>query len=276
MKWPALAKVALVTALAMAAQSAAAQESASPDHQSDDRLIFGANGATVSNASGGGGAAATWLHGFAPGTLMGVGAEYQTIANAHWTLGSVMGAMSLGPESGPRTNLSAELHEGAGNIAGRRFTYSLVVVGASRPLTGGLSLQLEDRRIDIDRSHGDLPKIGFTYTWTPKFQSSLGYAHSAGGNLGTEMGSARIDYFGAHTSFLAGVAGGKAAPAVLNLQTGIIGPGPTLKEAFVGFSRPYGRINLQLVADYVKLAATERVTLNLTCTLPLRGRGASR
>jgi hypothetical protein len=271
MKGPALAKVALVTVLAMAAQSAAAQESA----PTDDRLILGANGSTLSNASGGGGAAATWLHGFAAGTLIGVGAEYQTIANAHWTLGSAVGAVSLGPESGPRTNLSGELHEGAGNIAGRRFTYSLVVVGASRPLTGGLSLQLEDRRIDIDTSHGNLPKIGFTYAWTPRFQSALGYAHSAGGNLGTEIGSARIDVFGARTSFLAGVAGGKAAPAVLNLQTGIIAPGPTLKEAFVGVSRPYGRTNLQLVVDYVKLAATERVTLSLTCTLPLRGRGAS-
>jgi len=271
MKWPALASVALVTALAMAAESAPAQGSAPPD----DRLIFGANGSTLTGGSGGAGAAATWLHGPTAGTLIGAGAEYQTIANAHWTLGSVTGAMSLGTESGPRTNLSGELHEGAGAIAGRYFTYSLVIVGASRPLTGGLSLQLEDRRIDIDRSHGNLPRIGFTYAWTPRFQSSLGYAHSVGGNLGTEIGTARIDFFGARTSFLAGAAGGKAAPAVLNLQTGIIGPGPTLKEVFVGFSRPYWRTNLQLVADYVKLAATERITLSLTCTLPLRGRGVS-
>jgi hypothetical protein len=151
-----------------------------------------------------------------------------------------------------------------------------VLVGASRPLTGDLSLQLEDRRVDIDTSHGNLPKIGFSYAWTPQFHSSLGYAQSAGGNLGTKIGSVRIDYFGARTSFLAGVAAGKAAPAVLNLETGTIAPGPSLKEAFAGFSAPYGRTNLQLVIDYVKLAATERVTLTLTCTLPVRGPGGSR
>ena len=186
MKWPTLTRVALVAALALAAESVPAQESAPPD----DRLIVGANGSTLTGGSGGAGAAATWLHDLAPGTLFGAGAEYETIANSHWTLGSITGAVSLGPDSGPRTSLSGELHEGAGDIAGRPFTYSLEIVGASRPLTGGLSLQLEERRIDIDTSHGDLPKIGFTYAWTPRFQSSLGYARTVDGNLGTDIGTA--------------------------------------------------------------------------------------
>jgi hypothetical protein len=272
MKLPALASVALVTVLAMAVQPAPAQGSAPPD----DRLIFGANGSRLTGGSGGGGAAVTWLHGLNAGTLIGVGAEHQTIANSHWTLGSLTGGVTLGTESGPRTNLFGELREGAGDIAGRHFTYSLVVLGASRTLSRGLSLQLEDRQIDIDTSHGNLPRIGFTYAWNPKLQSALGYAHSVGGNLGTELLSARIDFFGARTSFLAGAAVGKAAPAVLNLQTGIEGPAPTLKQVFVGFARPYSRTNLQLVADYLKLANSERITLSLTCTLPLRGRNASR
>ena len=90
MKWPALASAVLVTALAMAAEPARAQAAPPPD----DRLIFGANGSRLTGGIGGG-AAATWLHDFSAGNLVGVGTEYQTIANSHWTLGSIIGAVAL-------------------------------------------------------------------------------------------------------------------------------------------------------------------------------------
>ncbi|MDB6011638.1 MAG: hypothetical protein JWL65_3888 [Gammaproteobacteria bacterium] len=268
-----LAGVILALALAMTAHPARAQGSPA----GDDRLILGANGSTLTGGSGGGGGAVTWLHDFGAGTLAGVGAEHQAIANSHWTLGSVIGAVTLGAESGPRTSFSGELHEGSGDIARRSFNYSLAVLGASRTLTKELSVQLEDRQIDIDTTHGNLPKLGLTYAWTRRFQTSLAYAHSVGGNLGTELTTARIDIFGARASFLAGGATGHATPAVVNLQTGLEQPPAlSLKQVFVGVFKPFSRANLQLVLDYLDLAGNKRTTLTLTCTLPLGGRGTSK
>jgi hypothetical protein len=268
-----LAGVILALALAMTAHPARAQGSPA----GDDRLILGANGSTLTGGGGGGGGAVTWLHGFSASTLAGVGAEHQAIADSDWTLGSVMGAVTLGAESGPRTSFSGEVHEGSGDIARRNFNYSLVVLGASRTLTKDLSVQLEERQIDIDTSHGSLPKLGFTYAWSRRLQTSLAYAYTVGGNLGTELFSARVDFFGKRAGFLAGGATGRGAPAVVNLQTGTIEqPALRLKQVFVGVSKPFARANLQLVVDYLDLAGNRRTTLTLTCTLPLRGRGTSK
>jgi len=268
-----LAGVILVLALAMTAHPARAQGSPA----GDDRLILGANGSTLTGGSGGGGGGVTWLHGFSAGTLAGVGAEHQAIADAHWTLGSVLGAVTLGTESGPRTSFSGEFHGGSGDIAGKRFNYSLVLLGVSRTLTKDLSVQLEERQIDIDTSHGSLPKLGFTYVWNRRLQASLAYAYTVGGNLGTELVSTRVDYFGARAGFLAGGAAGHGAPAVVNLQTGtIVQPALSLKQVFVGVSKPFSRANLQLVLDYLDLAGNKRTTVTLTCTLPLRERGTSK
>jgi hypothetical protein len=267
-----LVGVILFLALAMTAHPARAQGS-----PSSDRLILGANGSTLTGGSGGGGGAVTWLHGFSASTFAGVGAEHQAIADSHWTLGSVMGSVTLGADSGSRTTFSGEVHEGSGDIARKNFNYSLVVLDVSRTLVKGLSVQLEERQIDIDTSHGSLPKVGFTYAWTRTLQTSVAYADTVSGNLGTELFSARVDFFGPRAGFLAGGATGRGAPAVVNLQTGtIVQPALRLREVFVGVSKPFARANLQLVADFLDLAGNKRTTLTLTCTLPLRGRGTSR
>jgi hypothetical protein len=259
----------VILALAMTAYPARAQTSPA----GDDRLILGANGSTLTGGSGGGGGSVTWLHGFSPGTFAGIGAEHQAISDAHWTLGSLLGAVTLGP----RMSLSGEIHEGSGDIARKSFDYSLEVLGLSGTLTRDLSVQLEERRIDIDTSRGNLPKLGLTYLWNRKLQASVAYAYTVGGNLGTELVSARVDFFGKHASFLAGGATGRGAPAVVNLQTGVIEqPALRLKEVFVGASKPWARVNLQLVVDYLELATTKRTTLTLTCTVPLRGGGTSK
>ena len=265
--------LALAPVLAMTAHPARAQTLPA----GDDRLIVSANGSTLTGGSGGGGGAVTWLHGFNANTFAGVGAEHQAISDSHWTLGSVMGSVTFGASSGPRTTFSGEAHEGSGDIAGKNFDYSLVVLGASQTLTKDLSVQLEDRQIDIDTTHGNLPKVGLTYAWTRRFQTSVAYADTVSGNLGTELFSARVDYFGKRAGFLAGGATGRGAPAVVNLQTGTIEqPALRLREVFVGASKPIARANLQLIVDYLDLAGNKRTTVTLTCTLPLRGRGTSK
>ena len=271
MKLSAAVLVGVILALTLAMVAQPAQAQASPS--GDDRLILAANGSTLTGGSGGGGGGVTWLHGFSASTFAGVGAEHQAIADSHWTLGSAMGSVTFGG----RTSFSGEVHEGSGDIARKSFSYSLVVLDASRMLTKDLSVQLEERRIDIDTSHGNLPKIGLTYAWTRRLQTSLAYADTVGGNLGTQLYSARVDYFGKHAGLLAGGATGRGAPAVVNLQTGAIEqPALRLREVFVGVSKPFVRANLQLVLDYLDLAGNKRTTLTLTCTLPLRERGTAK
>lgn len=242
-------------------------------HQPDDRLILTANGSTLTGASGGSGGAVNWLRDLKPGTLIGAGVEYQTIADAHWTFGSLRGSLTLGSESSAPLTLYGEVHQGSGRIAADSFRYSVAAVGISRTLTGGLSLQLEDRQIDIDTSHGNLPKLGFSYVWNPRLLTGVAYAYSVGGNLGTELFSTRIDYYGPNFNLLAGGGAGQADPAVVNLQGGTPLPGRTIKQLFLGVSKPFARAEWMLVGDYLDVAGSERVTLTLSCTIHLRARG---
>ena len=70
------------------------------------------------------------------------------------------------------------------------------MLGLSQNLTKKFSVQLEGRQIDIDTTHGNLPKLSLTYLWSPRLLSNISYARSVGGNLGTELTAARIDYYG--------------------------------------------------------------------------------
>ena len=62
-----------------------------------------------------------------------------------------------------KTHVYVEGHEGAGDVGNRAFHYNLAALGLISQLTPELSWQLEERYIDIDTSHGSLPKLGLTY-----------------------------------------------------------------------------------------------------------------
>jgi hypothetical protein len=239
----------------------------------DERLVVSADGATLPGGSGGGGGAVTWLRNLGVRGVVGAGAEYQQLADAHWTTGMLTGSLALG-QGQLKTTLYAEAHEGAGDIDMRGFHYSLLVAGALTALTAQLSLQLEERRIDIDTSHGNLPKVGLSFRATPQLTASASYADSAGGNLGTRLGTVRIDYAGRGITAVAGAAGGYAAPAVLNLVGQIVRPAPTLREGFAGIGKRLGGADWLLLGDYQNLAGFKRTTITLACTLHLDSRGA--
>ena len=234
----------------------------------EDRLVFSANGSTLTGDHGGGGAAATWLRQFDSGSLIGLGAEYETIYNSHWTLGNFNGALALSP-GGVKTSLYAEAHLGAGDTAGEPFHYTNVAAGFISALTPWLSVQLEERYIDIEPSRGNLPKLGLSFRLAPALLASVSYAQSFGGNLDTKLGTARLDYSGTQFSWLVGGAYGPVAPRVLNLIGQTVGPAKTLKEGFVGAGRSFGRTDWQLIADYQDLEGFKRTTITLNCTLHL-------
>ncbi|HUE47736.1 MAG TPA: hypothetical protein VMO54_00895, partial [Steroidobacteraceae bacterium] len=138
--------------------------SPTPAVAADQRLVFSTNGSTLTGGSGGGGASAAWVGSIGPDAVLGAGAEYQQIANAHWTTGNFSG--SLGLPGQLKTHLYVEAHEGAGDIGNHPFHYNVVSGGLLGQLTPEVTLQLEERYIDIDTSHGSLPKLGLTYRIT--------------------------------------------------------------------------------------------------------------
>ena len=143
-------------------------------------------------------------------------------------------------------------------------------MGFSHALTDILSLQLEERQIDVDTSHGSLPKVGLSMLWNRQWLTSASYARSVGGNLGTDVETVRVDYYRQTLSLLAGGAVGRIAPAVVNLQ-GAVQPGAKqMKEVFVGVSQGYSRADWMLLADYLDVSGSKRVTLTLNCTVHIR------
>ena len=262
--------------VALGAAAAAAVEppsaSATPAAAGDERLVFSTNGSQLTGGSGAGGASGSFVGNLGNGAVIGAGAEYQQVSSAHWTAGDLSGSVA----PGLRTHLYAEAHEGAGDIGtAHAFHYSLLLGGLLEQLTSRMSVQLEERRIDIDTSHGNLPKAGVSYQFTPRLLGSASYAVSAGGNLGTHLGTARLDYTGSGFNALVGIAAGPVAPAVVDLLGHVVAPSPKLHEGFLGIGMPLGRTDWLLIGDYQDVGGTKRVGLSLTCTVHLHPQGRS-
>jgi len=267
--------IAVCLALAVVSRPAAsAEQPPAPASAADERLVLTTNGSTLTGGSGGGGGSVTWLRNIDSGAVIGAGAEYQQIATEHWTTGVLTGSLALG--QGNKTHLYAEVHEGAGDIGMHAFHYSLAAAGVLGTLTPRLSVQLEERRIDIDTSHGNLPKLGLSFQATPQLLASASYAYSVGGNLDAKLSTVRLDYSGKSLSGMAGVVWGPAAPAVFDLIGQVVRPGPSLKEGFVGIGKPVGRIGWLLVGDYQDVAGTKRTSITLACTVHLHAAGQPR
>jgi hypothetical protein len=246
----------------------------------DDRIALSADGTTLTGTNGGGGGSVGWLHNFDADSLAAVAVEHQVIANAHWTFGSLSGSLTRG-FGDARYTFYAEAHKGAGTDGPRAFHYATEAAGVSGTYFHRFSAQLEDRRIDVKNVHGNLPKLGLSYLWTPHLLTSVAYAYSVTGNLGTRLASARIDTYGSKLNFLAGVAFGQASPIVLGNvadKVVVLAPGHRLKEGYVGMTKalPHLRSELTLVADYQDLAGSKRATLTLNYIFHVGRAGTAR
>ena len=260
-----------LSSLAAAVPATAAEIDARPP----DRLTLSGNGSRLTDVGvdeDGYGGSLNYLHYFTPNVIAGVGGEHQSIAESSWTFGSLRGALGYG-ESSSSLTVFGEVHYGDGDDNGREFDYQVGVLGLSKSFGSKFSVQLESRQIDIDTTHGNLPKLGVTYYWTPRLSSGVSYAKSVGGNLGTELSTARIDYYGQHVNFILGGAVGEADPSVVNLPIGVTLPVQDLKQGFVGISKTFSRFEMQLLGDYLELETSEKVTVTLSFTTYLGARG---
>lgn len=259
--------VALVAALAgVLVQRGAYADGAT----SDDRIAVSVDGSTLTGTDGGGGASIGWLHDFSPGTLTGVAVEHQVLANSQWTFGSLNGSYGLGPDN-QRYNLYAEAHEGDGVDASHSFRYEIEAAGLIGTFDHKLSAQLEDKRVDVQFSHGNLPKAGLSYLWGPHLLTSASYQYSTSGNLGTRIEAARADVYAASWTFFAGAALGPASPAIFDIEASALNQ-PTnnvlvrahqLHEEYLGVSTPLSRWHsvLTVTADYLDLSGIVRASL---------------
>jgi hypothetical protein len=246
------------------------QSAANAASTADPRLVFSGQGSWLSEDHGGGGGSVTWLRNFGAGDVLGLGAEYQTIANSHWTLGNFNGSLAAG-QGALKSILYAEAHEGSGDTAGSPFHYNVVAGGLINSPSSWFTWQLEYRYIDIQPSHGNLPKLALSFRLGTPLLASVAYAQSFGGNLGTKLGTARLDYVGKRFNWLIGAAYGPVSPAVLNIIGQQVAAARTLKEGFIGAGKTLGRADWQLVADYQDLEGFKRTTLTLNCTWHLSG-----
>ncbi len=264
----------------------------------DDRLILSGDGSTLTGTSGGEGGSLNFLHSM-PHVILGAGGEYQKLADASWEFGSLSGALS-GTLGDMKWSLDGEAHRGAGNISNvetlvvihdlesdprlragptytlgtRHFDYGVEALGVSGTFFNELTLQLESRQFDIDTTHGNLPKIGVGMLWRRHWLTTVSYARSVSGNLGTELVTLRIDHFGRTVNWLAGAAAGHVAPPVVNIQTGATGAAPKYREGYVGLTKVFPRVELALLGDYLDLSGSRRITLTLTMTIHVHRTGA--
>lgn len=242
------------------------------DARPPNRLTLTASGSRQDDVDDGGTASLNYLHYFTPNTLFGIGAEHQFIGEASLTFGSARVAWGHG-NPGARTTLFGEANQGSGDDDGRDFDYSVYVLGISQALTPKLSLELEAREIDIDTTSGTLPKLGVSYLWTPRLLTYLSYAKSFDDNLGTELTTARIDYYGSLVNLKLGAATGRANSAVLTLQRGISLPATESKQGYIGIGKTFKRWEVLLLADYLETDLVEKTTLTLSFTTYLGARG---
>jgi hypothetical protein len=263
----------LVLVVMIAAPSLACGVASGAD-TTDDRIVLSADGSTLSHTDGGGGGSAAWLHNFDSNMLVGVAAEHQELSIAQWTFGSVNGGLAFG-SGGQRYVAYAEAHEGAGEDGPHPFHYSIEGVGLSGSYFSRLTTLVEDKRIDVESTHGNLPKVGLSYLWNPHLQTSVSYSYSVSGNLGTRLPAIRLDAYGPNLNYLAGGAYGPASAAVLGIAFTV--PIRRLKEAYMGVSKPlpHLRSDITLIADYQDLSGTKRTTITLNYIVHV-GAGSAR
>jgi hypothetical protein len=257
-----------------------AQRSAFADGAtSDDRILVSVDGSTLTGTNGGGGASLGWLHNFDLGSLAGIAVEHQVLADSQWTFGSLNGSKGFGSDN-QRYNLYGDLHEGGGVDDSHSFRYEIEDVGIIATFDHKLSAQLEDKRVDVESSHGNLPKVGLSYLWGPHLLTTASYQNSVSGNLGTRIESLRADVYVAKMTFFAGAALGPASPAIFDIETSAINKGSVLlvrahelHEEYVGLSKPFARWHSELIvtADYLDLSGIARASLTLTYIFHLGG-----
>ena len=229
---------------------------------SDDRIALSGNGTTQTNTGGGGGGSVGWIHNFDPDKLLGIAAEHEKLDVSHWNFGTLSGAVTHGAGDA-RYTVYGDARAGSGRDGEKYFKYLVGTFGVTGTYYHRLSTTLEDKQFNVETTHGNLPKLQVAYLWNPHLQTTLSYAYSFGGNLGTRLGTARVDTYFKELSLFAGGALGQASPSVLGV--GFTAPPEHLTEGYVGATKtitPW-RSDVTLIVDYQHLSGGTGTTTTI-------------
>jgi hypothetical protein len=243
---------------------------ASAAWEPDNRVTLGGDWATLTGTRGGEGGNIGYLQQFTPHTSVGIGAEYQRLASAWWAFGSLNGAYSHALTDHSTWDFHADAHEGRGESNHRFFGYDIAGAGLGVAVPGGVSLDAEDRWLDVDSSRGFLPKLTLAKSWNTHWLTTLAYARSYTGNLNTSYGLARVDFYGRGFNLLAGGDVGRVAPAVLNIDGVLRAEARNFTEVFAGIGKTISRVDLTLLGDRIDLLGIKHLTVTLDLTIHVR------
>ncbi len=239
----------------------------------DPRLVFSGDGMTLTGITAAAAARSHWLGNYGPGDVSAWASNTRRSPTRTGPTAPSTARWRRAVGANVRTSLYAEAHEGAGDIGRPPSTTRCSPPAGSTTFNSYASVQLEERRIDIDTSHGNLPKIGLSLRLLPQLLASLSYAESFGGNLGTKLGTVRLDYVSKASTGWRALPTGPRHRASSTSSARSCGAAPTLREGFAGVGKTFGRTDWQLLGDYQDLDGFKRTTLTLNCTLHLAAAG---
>lgn len=273
---PAIPAAAQTTQAGSVSPPIAPARPAAPQWQPDNRLTFGADAATLTGTNGGAGGNLSYLQQFSPDLSAGAAVEYQQLANSYWSFGSLNMSYGHALTTRSRWDIHADVHEGHGDtdatayVPKTPFTYAIEGAGAGLALPAGVALDVEDRDFDVDGTTGYLPKLTLAKSLGTHWLMTGAYASSYSGNLNTDYGMLRLDFYGRGYGLLAGGDVGRVSPAVLNIAGALRAQARHLSEVFAGLNKRIGRIELSLLGDNIDLAGIRHLTVTLDLTLHFR------
>ncbi len=220
-----------------------------------------------------GGGTFDWIYASPLGNSVFAGAAAYSVGDTRWAFGRLGGAF----RSGERFLLYGEVNYGSGEreetgVSGRPeeidFPYLVGKAGLSYELLARrLYLKLEDQYYEVDDTEGHLLRGGALVQVTSALSTQIDYAESVSGNLNTQFGIVRLDYYTPSVRFLGGVAVGRSTPEIFD---GVIRreaqPQETL-EFFAGVVVPVSRYEITLAVSHLKLESTSKTPLNLSVKL---------
>jgi hypothetical protein len=244
-----------------------ARPSVAADARPSDSLIVTGQVDTISSGHGGGGGSLDWVRANVNGTTLTAGASSFSMSDSHWSFGRAGGASHLDE----RTIVQGQASLGSGRTAGAPFAYRLFNAGLSYAASSTIYVKAEDQYVDIGATHGHLLKAGALFIPSTRVSADFSYAHSLSGNLNSEFAGARVDWQTEPARLLGGLAWGRSAPDLLNIDVGSGNGDHAFREFFVGMAIPVSGLELMAVADFVNLDTGRKRTLTLSLKIPLGG-----
>jgi len=249
-----LSSALLALLLAPAAANGAAQDT-----------LVGSVQSFHADDSGVGGEAASidWVHS-QDALIVDLGLTHKSIGNAEWTVGRLGAAFDIAP----RLKLSGEVECGPAEWDGVDDIYFRALAQLTFTASDRLFLAFDDQYFDVERSHGHLLSAKLAYLPVRALALETRFSQSAGGNLDTQLVSARLDYFAKLHPF-AGAARGRSAPGVFEVATG---SGDDLRQFFFGIGIPVAGSELTLMSEWLELGDARQQIITLILAVPLTAR----